>query len=271
MAYGAQDCRLVIDVQNDFMPGGALAVPQGDEVVAVINRLAPAFEHVVLTQDWHPAGHASFASSHAGRAPFQSTPLPYGEQVLWPDHCVQDTPGAALHADLDIPHARLLIRKGHHAGVDSYSAFLEADRTTQTGLAGYLREHTSGAVGGELALVAQRLDLLAHVGKALVDSRLVEVGHHNWYLQFAGEQESQLGGHEAGADDAHALDEARSRLQFARGQLQQGGFSRAVATDQPDALAPDAQRQADEQPSAVRRRERDGVEGEKRRHGRLSR
>lgn len=140
MAYGAQDCLLVIDVQNDFMPGGALAVPQGDEVVAVINRLAPAFEHVVLTQDWHPAGHASFASSHAGRAPFQSTTLPYGEQVLWPDHCVQDTPGAALHADLDVPHARLLIRKGHHAGVDSYSAFLEADRTTKTGLGGYLRE-----------------------------------------------------------------------------------------------------------------------------------
>ncbi|SDO92774.1 nicotinamidase/pyrazinamidase [Ralstonia sp. 25mfcol4.1] len=140
MAYGAQDCLLVIDVQNDFMPGGALAVPQGDEVVAVINRLAPAFEHVVLTQDWHPAGHASFATSHAGRAPFQTTTLPYGEQVLWPDHCVQDTPGAALHADLRVPHARLLIRKGHHAGVDSYSAFLEADRTTRTGLGGYLRE-----------------------------------------------------------------------------------------------------------------------------------
>ena len=140
MAYGAQDCLLVIDVQNDFMPGGALAVPRGDEVVAVINQLAPAFEHVVLTQDWHPAGHASFASSHAGRAPFQSTTLPYGEQVLWPDHCVQDTSGAALHADLHVPHARLLIRKGHHAGVDSYSAFLEADRTTKTGLGGYLRE-----------------------------------------------------------------------------------------------------------------------------------
>ena len=140
MAYGAQDCLLVLDVQNDFMPGGALAVPQGDEVVAVINRLAAVFEHVVLTQDWHPAGHASFASSHAGRAPFQSTTLPYGEQVLWPDHCVQDTPGAALHAELDVPHARLLIRKGHHAGVDSYSAFLEADRTTKTGLGGYLRE-----------------------------------------------------------------------------------------------------------------------------------
>ncbi|MGN8554524.1 UNVERIFIED_CONTAM: isochorismatase family protein, partial [Microbacterium sp. SLM126] len=130
MAYGAQDCLLVIDVQNDFMPGGALAVPQGDEVVPVINRLARAFEHVVLTQDWHPAGHASFATSHAGHAPFQTTRLAYGEQVLWPDHCVQDTPGAALHAGLDVPHARLVIRKGHQAGVDSYSAFLEADRAT---------------------------------------------------------------------------------------------------------------------------------------------
>ena len=141
MTYGAQDCLLVIDVQNDFMPDGALAVPRGDEVVPVINRLARAFGHVVMTQDWHPAGHASFATSHAGRAPFQTTTLAYGEQVLWPDHCVQETPGAALHADLCIPHARLVLRKGHHANVDSYSAFLEADRTTRTGLAGYLREH----------------------------------------------------------------------------------------------------------------------------------
>lgn len=141
MTYGAQDCLLVIDVQNDFMPDGALAVPRGDEVVPVINRLARAFGHVVMTQDWHPAGHASFATSHAGRAPFQTTTLAYGEQVLWPDHCVQETPGAALHADLCIPHARLVLRKGHHADVDSYSAFLEADRSTRTGLAGYLREH----------------------------------------------------------------------------------------------------------------------------------
>lgn len=140
MAYGAQDCLLVIDVQNDFMPGGALAVPRGDEVVPIINRLAPAFEHVVLTQDWHPAGHVSFATSHVGTAPFQTMMLPYGEQVLWPDHCVQGTPGAALHADLRIPHARMVIRKGHHANVDSYSALMEADRTTKTGLAGYLRE-----------------------------------------------------------------------------------------------------------------------------------
>ncbi|AGW89892.1 bifunctional nicotinamidase/pyrazinamidase [Cupriavidus necator] len=138
---GPADCLLVIDVQNDFMPGGALAVLNGDEVVPVINRLARAFGHVVLTQDWHPAAHVSFAANHAGTQPFQSLTLPYGPQVLWPVHCVQDTPGAALHAGLHVPHARLLIRKGHHADVDSYSAFLEADRTTRTGLAGYLREH----------------------------------------------------------------------------------------------------------------------------------
>ncbi|MGO4330019.1 bifunctional nicotinamidase/pyrazinamidase [Cupriavidus sp. 2TAF22] len=140
MSYGAQDCLLVIDVQNDFMPGGALAVPRGDEIVPVVNRLAQAFAHVVVTQDWHPAGHASFAASHAGTQPFQSIALPYGQQVLWPVHCVQDTPGAALHAGLHVPHARLVVRKGHHRDVDSYSAFMEADRATRTGLAGYLRE-----------------------------------------------------------------------------------------------------------------------------------
>lgn len=136
----ADEVLLVIDVQNDFMPGGALAVARGDEVVPVINRLSRAFSHVVLTQDWHPASHISFAANHAGRAPFGMLTLPYGEQVLWPTHCVQDTPGAQLHAGLDIPHARAVIRKGHHVGVDSYSAFLEADRKTPTGLAGYLRE-----------------------------------------------------------------------------------------------------------------------------------
>ncbi|QQX85832.1 bifunctional nicotinamidase/pyrazinamidase [Cupriavidus necator] len=141
ITIGPDDCLLVIDVQNDFMPGGALAVPHGDEVVPVINRLARAFGHVVLTQDWHPVSHVSFAANHAGTQPFQTLTLPYGEQVLWPVHCVLDTPGAALHAGLHVPHARLVIRKGHHADVDSYSAFLEADRTTRTGLAGYLREH----------------------------------------------------------------------------------------------------------------------------------
>lgn len=141
MTYGPEDCLLVIDVQNDFMPGGALAVPHGDEVVPVINGLAHSFAHVVLTQDWHPADHVSFATNHAGTQPFQCIDLPYGQQVLWPAHCVQGTEGAALHAGLDVPHARLVIRKGHHQGVDSYSAFLEADRTTRTGLAGYLHEH----------------------------------------------------------------------------------------------------------------------------------
>lgn len=131
---------IIVDVQNDFCPGGSLAVADGDAVVPVINRLASRFSNVILTQDWHPAGHASFASSHPGKGPFETTEMPYGTQVLWPDHCVQGSSGAALHEDLDVPHAQLIIRKGYHAGVDSYSAFREADRTTQTGLAGYLRE-----------------------------------------------------------------------------------------------------------------------------------
>jgi len=133
-------CLVVVDVQNDFIPGGALAVPRGDEVVPVISRLAARFESVVLTQDWHPRGHASFASSHPGRKPLQSIELAYGTQVLWPDHCVQGTSGAAFHPDLDVTKAQLVIRKGHHRDIDSYSAFLEADRKTTTGLAGYLKE-----------------------------------------------------------------------------------------------------------------------------------
>ena len=133
-------CLVVVDVQNDFVPGGALAVPRGDEIVPLVNRLAARFENVVLTQDWHPRGHISFASSHPGRKPFETIELAYGTQVLWPDHCVQGTAGAALHAELNVAKAHLVIRKGHHAGIDSYSAFLEADRTTPTGLAGYLRE-----------------------------------------------------------------------------------------------------------------------------------
>ncbi|MGH8778594.1 bifunctional nicotinamidase/pyrazinamidase [Paraburkholderia sp.] len=136
----ADEVLLVVDVQNDFMPGGALAVARGDEIVPVVNRLAHEFSHVVLTQDWHPAAHRSFAANHPGRQPFETIALPYGNQVLWPVHCVQDTPGAAFHPELDVPHARLVIRKGLRAEVDSYSAFLEADRTTPTGLAGYLRD-----------------------------------------------------------------------------------------------------------------------------------
>lgn len=135
-----RDVLVVVDVQNDFCPGGALAVPDGDAVVPVINRIAPAFDHIVLTQDWHPPGHRSFASAHAGRAPYERVTTPYGEQVLWPDHCVQDTPGAALHAGLRLPGAQLVLRKGFRPGIDSYSAFFENDRRTPTGLAGYLRE-----------------------------------------------------------------------------------------------------------------------------------
>ncbi|WP_186180013.1 bifunctional nicotinamidase/pyrazinamidase [Burkholderia gladioli] len=134
----SDDVLLVIDVQNDFMPGGALAVADGDAVVPVINRLARRFEQVVITQDWHPRAHVSFAANHPGREPFSTISLPYGEQVLWPVHCVQDSEGAALHSELDIPQARLVIRKGLDASVDSYSAFVEADRSTPTGLAGYL-------------------------------------------------------------------------------------------------------------------------------------
>jgi len=135
----ATDCLIVVDVQNDFCPGGALEVQRGDEIVPLVNRLAREFENVVVTQDWHPAGHASFASSHSGKKPFETTRLRYGKQVLWPDHCIQGTRGAALHDGLDLPRAQLVIRKGWHAKVDSYSAFLEADRKTRTGLDGYLR------------------------------------------------------------------------------------------------------------------------------------
>lgn len=131
---------LVVDVQNDFCTGGNLAVRDGEAVVPVINAFGRRFRHVVLTQDWHPAGHASFASSHPGRNPFETIELAYGPQVLWPDHCVQGSTGAAFHAGLDLPHAEVVIRKGFRQGIDSYSGFIEADRRTPTGLEGYLRE-----------------------------------------------------------------------------------------------------------------------------------
>lgn len=136
-----RDVLVVIDVQNDFCPGGALAVPGGDEVVPLINRLAERFRHVVMTQDWHPRGHRSFASAHAGREPFEAVEMPYGAQTLWPDHCVQGTAGAGFHAGLQLAErAELILRKGFRRHIDSYSAFYENDRTTPTGLAGYLRE-----------------------------------------------------------------------------------------------------------------------------------
>jgi nicotinamidase/pyrazinamidase len=140
MTTTATDLLLVIDVQNDFCPGGALAVAGGDAVVGVINALAPRFENVAVTQDWHPARHSSFASSHPGRAPFDTIDMPYGPQTLWPDHCIQATVGAEFHPDLDLPMAQMVIRKGFRPSIDSYSAFFENDRSTPTGLAGYLRE-----------------------------------------------------------------------------------------------------------------------------------
>jgi nicotinamidase/pyrazinamidase len=135
-----RDVLLVVDIQNDFCPGGGLAVPRGDEVVAPINRVARRFKHVVLTQDWHPRGHQSFASAHPGRKPYDTITVAYGSQILWPDHCVQGTPGAEFREDLQIVHAELILRKGYHRDIDSYSAFYENDRKTHTGLAGYLRE-----------------------------------------------------------------------------------------------------------------------------------
>ena len=140
MNPGDRDILLVVDVQNDFLSGGALAVPDGDAVVPVINRLASRFAHVALCQDWHVSGHASFASSHPGCQPFDTITLPYGPQVLWPDHCVQGTPGAEFAPALSVPNAEIVVRKGYRHDVDSYSVFCEADRRTRTGLAGYLRE-----------------------------------------------------------------------------------------------------------------------------------
>lgn len=140
MQISPRTALLVIDVQNDFTPGGQLAVPEGDLIVPLINRLGALFKQVIIAQDWHPTGHASFASSHPGRKPYDVIQLPYGEQTLWPDHCVQGTAGAEFHPKLHLPHAQLIIRKGCNPDIDSYSAFLEADRRTTTGLAGYLKE-----------------------------------------------------------------------------------------------------------------------------------
>ena len=140
MQISPRTALLVIDVQNDFIPGGQLAVPEGDQIVPLINRLGGLFKQVVITQDWHPSGHASFASSHPGYQPYEVIQLPYGEQVLWPEHCVQGTAGAEFHPELNLPHAQLIIRKGCNPDIDSYSAFLEADRRTTTGLTGYLKE-----------------------------------------------------------------------------------------------------------------------------------
>ncbi len=139
MIDNTYDCLIIIDVQNDFCAGGALEIPDGDAVVDVINNLSRKFEHRLLTQDWHPAGHSSFASSHPGKSPFEVISMDYGDQVLWPDHCVQGSPGAGFHKNLVVNGAEMIIRKGFRTAIDSYSAFFENDQSTPTGLTGYLR------------------------------------------------------------------------------------------------------------------------------------
>ena len=175
MKIAANDVLIVIDVQNDFCPGGALAVPDGDAVIGPIHRVAERFEHVVLTQDWHTADHYSFASAHAGKHPYEQIELSYGLQTLWPDHCVQGTRGAEFHPELNLTRAELIVRKGFHRTIDSYSAFFENDHTTATGLGGYLKERGFSRVFlaglaydfcvGYSALDAQRLGFEAVVLK----------------------------------------------------------------------------------------------------------
>jgi len=146
MQITAQDVLVVVDVQNDFCPGGALAVADGGAVIDVIHRIAPAFNHIVLTQDWHPAGHASFASAHPGKRPFDQIELSYGMQTLWPDHCVQGNRGSQFHPALNLPQAEIILRKGFSPQIDSYSAFFENDRVTSTGLGDYLRDQNIARV-----------------------------------------------------------------------------------------------------------------------------
>jgi nicotinamidase/pyrazinamidase len=146
IALRPDDVLIAVDIQYDFLPGGSLAVTGGDEIVPVVNRLGRQFANVVLTQDWHPADHVSFASNHPGKAPFETIELSYGTQFLWPPHCMWETRGAEHADDLDLPHAQMVIRKGYNREVDSYSGFQEADRTTKTGLEGYLRERGLGRV-----------------------------------------------------------------------------------------------------------------------------
>jgi len=158
MKTGPRTALIVVDIQNDFCPGGALAVADGDAVVPIANRLMTQFDHVVLTQDWHPADHASFAANNPGGEPFSMIEMPYGPQVLWPTHCVQGTPGAAFHADLETDRASLIVRKGFHSRIDSYSAFLENDHKTSTGLAGALRDRGIE----EIVLVGLATDFCVH-------------------------------------------------------------------------------------------------------------
>lgn len=161
----SEKALVVIDIQNDFCPGGALAVAGGDEIIPLVNKMIADSEHVILTQDWHCAGHSSFASSHQGGVPFESIQMPYGAQTLWPDHCVQGTSGADFHADLEWNKAELLVRKGFRKNIDSYSAFFENDHTTPTGLGGYLKERAISS----LTLVGLALDFC--VAYSALDAR----------------------------------------------------------------------------------------------------
>ena len=168
-----EQALIIVDVQNDFCPGGALAVAGGDEVVPLINELSKGFDHIILTQDWHPAGHSSFASSHKGRRPFETIMMPYGDQTLWPDHCIQGSDGAAFHPWLDWTKAELVVRKGFHMGIDSYSTFYENDRKTPTGLAGYLGERRIGHVtlaglATDYCVAYSALDAISHGFKVTV-------------------------------------------------------------------------------------------------------
>ena len=173
----AQSALIVVDVQNCFVTGGTLPVARGEEVVPIINRIAGRFENVVMTQDWHTRGHASFASSHPGKKPFETTQMPYGTQVLWPDHCVQGTEDAALHKDLKIAHAQVIVRKGYHQAVDSYSAFMEADGKTPTGLGAYLKER------GIRSLYVTGLATDFCVAWTAIDAR--KAGFETWVIEDA--------------------------------------------------------------------------------------
>ncbi|UXN59559.1 bifunctional nicotinamidase/pyrazinamidase [Phyllobacterium zundukense] len=180
----AKDALIVVDVQNDFCPGGALAVDGGHEIVPIINKLIQRFDRVVLTQDWHTQGHSSFASSHPGKAPFETIMMPYGEQTLWPDHCIQGSSGAEFHPDLVWTKAELVIRKGFHPHIDSYSTFYENDRKTPTGLAGYLRERgitnvTFAGLATDYCVAYSALDAIAHgfTAEVLLDAcRGIDLG-----------------------------------------------------------------------------------------------
>jgi len=180
----AKDALIVVDVQNDFCPGGALGVDGGHEIVPIINKLIQRFDRVVLTQDWHTPGHSSFASSHPGKAPFETVMMPYGEQVLWPDHCIQGSTGAEFHPDLVWTKAELVVRKGFHPHIDSYSTFYENDRTTPTGLAGFLRERgvtnvTFAGLATDYCVAYSALDAIEHgfAAEVLLDAcRGIDLG-----------------------------------------------------------------------------------------------